>query len=428
MGLPARAVYRLMTGAGDPSLALSRSFFPLSFISYIRASDCESVLMNSASMRWVAQPTERDGWSCSTPGDRRQPARELLRLLGGGAFVRARKEDQELVAAPAEDEVRLAHAGRQVVRDELQDVVADLVPLDVVDLLEAVDVGEQDGERDAVAADVGELPLDDVVEVVPVVEAGERVADAHLLHLLVGVEELLHLRREARLARLEEQDDDADGDHHLEEHRGEVAVLERLGHRAGLPEPQVGEPHDGLLDAPEEEGRREEDASGGRAGRDREGHRRRDVPGGDDERDRRGMARRPAGFHGRPPRDRDHRDDPEKLVGARGRPLVAEPPHAPEQEHDVSEEREVEQEDVRARLPHDGNQDLEDEAGQEQRPGRDPVEERAAADLLVEQKKQQEQQDRPCRLNEQGELVDGHQLSGQNFNRSPLPARRQLIT
>jgi hypothetical protein len=37
--------------------------------------------------------------------------------------------------------------------------------------------------------------------------------------------ELFHLRGEARLAGFEEEEDDADGDHHLEQHRGESGVL-----------------------------------------------------------------------------------------------------------------------------------------------------------------------------------------------------------
>jgi hypothetical protein len=45
------------------------------------------------------------------------------------------------------------------------------VTLDVVDLLEAVHVGEEDRELRAVSAHVRELPADDVVEVVTVVEA-----------------------------------------------------------------------------------------------------------------------------------------------------------------------------------------------------------------------------------------------------------------
>ena len=50
------------------------------------------------------------------------------------------------------------------------------------------------------------------------------------------------------------------------------------------------------------------------------------------------------------------------------------------------------------------------QADQQEGPGSDPIEERAAADLLVEKEKEQEQQERPCRLDEQGKLVDGHQV------------------
>src|SRR6266496_3660107 len=77
-------------------------------------------------------------------GDVRQPVAKLLRFLRGDLLFGPRKKDQELVASPSEDEVRFPHARSQVVRDELQDVVADRVPHPVVDLLETVHVGQQD--------------------------------------------------------------------------------------------------------------------------------------------------------------------------------------------------------------------------------------------------------------------------------------------
>jgi hypothetical protein len=77
----------------------------------------------------------------------RKTPNELFRLRHGGSGVGLRKDDQELVASPPEDVVRVANAGRQVVRHELQDVVADGVAFDVVDLLETIDVDEQDRDR-----------------------------------------------------------------------------------------------------------------------------------------------------------------------------------------------------------------------------------------------------------------------------------------
>ncbi len=151
---------------------VARAFFRLSFISYIRASASASVLGNSALGWCVAQPTERSIRSRSSPGSLGR-----WRLASSSAFLRGRRlvglgqQDQELVAAPAEDQVRLAHARRQIVRHELEHPVPDRVAAHVVDLLEPVDVDQEDRERAPVAARARELAADHVVEVVAVVEA-----------------------------------------------------------------------------------------------------------------------------------------------------------------------------------------------------------------------------------------------------------------
>ena len=85
MGLPARAVYRSHDGARrSRSRALSLFLPPELHLVHPRVRLRRACVVNSASMRCVAQPTERVGWSCSTPGMCGQPARELLRLLSRG--------------------------------------------------------------------------------------------------------------------------------------------------------------------------------------------------------------------------------------------------------------------------------------------------------------------------------------------------------
>jgi len=65
-------------------------------------------------------------------------------VLGAGQVV---EEDRELVAAEAGDGVVRAQLVGQAGADRRQQQVAGLVPVRVVDLLEAVEVEEQDGER-----------------------------------------------------------------------------------------------------------------------------------------------------------------------------------------------------------------------------------------------------------------------------------------
>jgi hypothetical protein len=53
------------------------------------------------------------------------------------------EKDHELVAAVATHRVRIAHRTFEPARDQLQDFIADRVPMGVVDLLEAIEVDEQ---------------------------------------------------------------------------------------------------------------------------------------------------------------------------------------------------------------------------------------------------------------------------------------------
>jgi hypothetical protein len=57
-----------------------------------------------------------------------------------------RHEDDELFASPAEEEVGLAQGPLDAARGAFQDEIADGVPVTVVELLEAVEIGEQDAD------------------------------------------------------------------------------------------------------------------------------------------------------------------------------------------------------------------------------------------------------------------------------------------
>ena len=74
-----------------------------------------------------------------------EPPGDLQARLGA---VAPADEDRELVAAQPREQILLAHLAREALRDLAQQVVAALVAEDVVDLLEAVEVDEQ--QREAV--------------------------------------------------------------------------------------------------------------------------------------------------------------------------------------------------------------------------------------------------------------------------------------
>ena len=124
MGLPARSVYLPAPGVRGRVSGAPGSQRPLTFMSYIRESATASVVgkLLAGAVRGPADGERR--LHVLHAGDVRQPVAELLRLLRGDLFFGPRKKDQELVASPSEDEVRFPHARSQVVRDELQDVVA----------------------------------------------------------------------------------------------------------------------------------------------------------------------------------------------------------------------------------------------------------------------------------------------------------------
>ena len=120
---------------------------------------------------------------------------DLRRALAG-----LRHEDRELVSAEASEMVDLAQGVPEQLGQRPQDLVPRIVPVRVVDLLEAVHVDHQARQLRAVAAGELELVRERVVEAATVVESGERVRDRehldraqHRLELRVAAHQFLAL-------------------------------------------------------------------------------------------------------------------------------------------------------------------------------------------------------------------------------------------
>ena len=256
------------------------------------------------------------------------------------------------------------------------------------------------------AARARELAPDHVVEIVAVVEPGQAIPDSHLLDLGIRLDQALHLRLELGLARLEEQDDDPHAHRHLQEHLDEVGIAVIRRHQGGIRVFQVTDPHGQALGSPQEKGRRENRPPSGRARGQREGQRRDEIRGRAQKRRRRVRNR-----HRRePPRPSQNRQSPEQLHRPRHRLLAAEPPHPAHEEEDVAQKGDLQ----------DGKRDLPPRFGlgdrqhgdrcQEESPRGDPVQECGPAELLVQEQEDDEEKDRPGRLNQQREEIRIHRM------------------
>jgi hypothetical protein len=109
-------------------------------------------------------------------------SRDLLRAANRNARVReVRQEQQELVATrPSRDVARPAGLGLQADADLGEDLVADVVPVAVVDRLEKVEVEDHQYQRIAIAAGPGDTFLHPACESAAVGQAGQAI-DATLL-------------------------------------------------------------------------------------------------------------------------------------------------------------------------------------------------------------------------------------------------------
>ena len=99
-------------------------------------------------------------------------------------------------------------------------------------------------------------------------------------------------------------------------------------------------------------------------------------------------------------------------AGPRDRLGLPVPPDAAQQEEDVGQEGEDQGEKRRlARLDEGGeHQPPEDQADEEEPPGSDPVEERGPPELAIQEQEDDEQEDGPCRLDDERKEVGLHRI------------------
>ncbi len=112
-----------------------------------------------------------------------------LGQLHGVHDFRAGQQDREFVATEARAGVARANLRLGAPRDFLERLVARQVAEAIVDLLEVVDVDHEAGQRLAGALGARQLLAQPVVEVAPVVPAGEEIGDAaaHQARTIHGV-------------------------------------------------------------------------------------------------------------------------------------------------------------------------------------------------------------------------------------------------
>jgi hypothetical protein len=118
--------------------------------------------------------------------------------LGVADAVQVVEEDRELVPAEAGDGVVGPQRRGEPAGDGDEQLVPGLVAVRVVDLLEAVEVDEEDGEggRDALAARAGERVRDPVGEQRAVGQAGQRVVHRPVDEQAAGAREVVDHRVE----------------------------------------------------------------------------------------------------------------------------------------------------------------------------------------------------------------------------------------
>jgi hypothetical protein len=131
----------------------------------------EHVTLNS---RWLDRERLRDGGD--HPLGDAEPA-AIPAMLGD--------EQDELVATEARDGVAVPDARGEALADDLQHLVADVVPQAVVDQLEVVEIDERHAARASVPMGDAQALLEPVAQQVAVGEAGQRVVIGLMLELLL---------------------------------------------------------------------------------------------------------------------------------------------------------------------------------------------------------------------------------------------------
>jgi hypothetical protein len=111
--------------------------------------------------------------------------------------VHAVHADQELLPAPAGDDVLAAEGAGEQAAEPAQDLVAGGVPVAVVDLLEVVEIEDREGQRLVEAPGEAQVVLQQLRRPAPVGHAGEAVGlgqAAEQLHPLQAVGDPGHHR------------------------------------------------------------------------------------------------------------------------------------------------------------------------------------------------------------------------------------------
>ena len=125
-------------------------------------------------------------------GERHVPttaAETRSQTISASVVRRLREDEGELVAAPAEARVVLAQAGAQDLADRHQAAIAGGVAEAVVDVLEAVEVGDDDRQRGAAAAHASDLGGEGLDERAAVGQAGQLVVAGLVLGPVAAVDE-----------------------------------------------------------------------------------------------------------------------------------------------------------------------------------------------------------------------------------------------
>jgi hypothetical protein len=163
------------------------------------------------------------------------------KLLGDGhrldeAGVPA--DQQELLAAPASEQVLAAYVAAHQLCKACQDPITGLMAAGVVDGLEMVDVDEHQAQRMAVLAPVGHSLLQRILQPFAVEDAGQRVGRRHLHELLAACLQMdqTHQQVEQRQPQPDAHDDEVPA------LGGQVlhVVLDLLEYEAIVPQRRLG--------------------------------------------------------------------------------------------------------------------------------------------------------------------------------------------
>jgi hypothetical protein len=105
----------------------------------------------------------------------------------GGRIDDVLDDDQKFVATESANGVRFSHQSAQAPRHLAEDAIADLVAEGIVDVLEAIEVDEQDGQSGLVAVGTLQGLVQSVAKQQAVGQAGQRVVVGLVIELIVGL-------------------------------------------------------------------------------------------------------------------------------------------------------------------------------------------------------------------------------------------------